>query len=125
MLKKNAMRWVKALRSGKYKQGDQFLMRGDEDSVHRFCCLGVLAAINGVEVEPDDRQALDNGLHVDCDLATEAGRIYKLDEYNNRFPIKLKVGGKLWSYQSLADANDSGASFKVIATWIEKNYRLI
>jgi hypothetical protein len=31
-----AKKWVKALRSGKYKQGKNYLRTGD-----RFCCLGV------------------------------------------------------------------------------------
>ncbi len=36
MLNKNARKWVKALKSGKYKQGRNKLKVGD-----KFCCLGV------------------------------------------------------------------------------------
>ena len=32
-----AKRWVEALRSGKYKQGKEYLKRGN-----KYCCLGVL-----------------------------------------------------------------------------------
>lgn len=40
--------WVKALRSGGYRQGIGKLRSGDE-----FCCLGVLCQIAGVEISPD------------------------------------------------------------------------
>lgn len=39
-------RWIKALRSGEYKQGKQYLHRPD----NTFCCLGVLL---DTEVEGD------------------------------------------------------------------------
>lgn len=32
------VKWIAALRSGKYKQGSGYLCRGD-----RYCCIGVLA----------------------------------------------------------------------------------
>lgn len=37
-------KWVKALRSGKYKQAREALKRGD-----RYCCLGVLCNVLGAE----------------------------------------------------------------------------
>lgn len=37
MKREDAMNWVNALRSGKYKQGHYFLKNND-----RYCCLGVL-----------------------------------------------------------------------------------
>src|SRR6185437_10576766 len=44
--------WIEALRSGKYKQGEQALHRVEDDT-HKFCCLGVaceVAVKNGVEI---------------------------------------------------------------------------
>lgn len=38
-------KWVKALRSGRYKQGDATL----RDEKGRMCCLGVLMHIQGVD----------------------------------------------------------------------------
>lgn len=35
-------KWVEALRSGKYKQGQGYLRKGDN-----YCCLGVLCDLNG------------------------------------------------------------------------------
>lgn len=37
-------RWVKALRSGKYKQGKNYLRRQTPEG-DRYCCLGVLCEI--------------------------------------------------------------------------------
>lgn len=37
-------KWVKALRSGRYKQGDGVLYADDKT----YCCLGVLCAVQGV-----------------------------------------------------------------------------
>lgn len=43
MTKKIAMKWVKALRSGKYKQAKHRLK-----SAEGYCCLGVLCEINNI-----------------------------------------------------------------------------
>lgn len=48
--------WVKALRSGRYKQGKNRLRSRDGDQL-RYCCLGVacnLAKLNWREAEEDD-----------------------------------------------------------------------
>lgn len=44
MDKKLKAKWVKALLSGKYEQGSGALHRAD-----KYCCLGVLAEIAGIE----------------------------------------------------------------------------
>ena len=99
--KKVKNKWVKALRSGLYKQG--ILKLKDEEKIvlgrtrpARYCCLGVA---------------------YECGLAkTEHGRSVLGESFlNENFaPIKLQ--------KELAIRNDSGEwSFKRIATWIEKN----
>jgi len=45
MLNENAKKWVKALRSGEFKQGTGYLRKGD-----KFCCLGVACAVYQDEV---------------------------------------------------------------------------
>lgn len=42
MNKKDAMKWVEALRSGKYKQGSKLLHNTGDNT---YCCLGVLNKI--------------------------------------------------------------------------------
>lgn len=44
MKKALAMKWVEALRSGKYKQGARYLKKNG-----RYCCLGVLCEITGFQ----------------------------------------------------------------------------
>lgn len=108
-MKYNVMRkWVKALRSGKYKQGVGKL----KSSNGSFCCLGVLRDISPYPHQPSDaltsvlggpgHQRVRNwsGLRTACG--------HRIDNHDAR---------------SLASFNDSGWSFKRIATFIEKNWR--
>lgn len=41
-------RWVEALRSGNYKKGSSYLKKND-----RYCCLGVLTEIQGINIEKE------------------------------------------------------------------------
>ena len=41
-------RWIKALRSGKYKQGQHLLVSNDLDKKY-YCCLGVLCQLYATE----------------------------------------------------------------------------
>ena len=41
-------RWIKALRSGKYKQGQHLLVSNDSDD-KKYCCLGVLCQLYATE----------------------------------------------------------------------------
>lgn len=49
-----AKRWADALRDPKYKQGTGRLRRGD-----RFCCLGVLCDISGLDIWKDHDFLID------------------------------------------------------------------
>ena len=50
MNKRSKTRWLKALRSGKYTQGYNQL-RTTCNGEHAHCCLGVLADIEGVDLD--------------------------------------------------------------------------
>lgn len=93
-------RWVRALRSGRYKQTKGLLqrtVRGEQ----RNCCLGVLCRVLRV----DPRTQNDFG---------ERNKILGPD-LANRVGISR-------SYQSeLASRNDTGSKFPRIADWIEEN----
>ena len=89
---------VKALRGGKYAQG-QGRLRYDD----KFCCLGVLCDIR----EP---------LNWD-----EKKRIHgAASALNLPGHIRTNVGLSNEDTRMLADMNDCGDSFEQIATWIEK-----
>lgn len=120
MLKRNAMRWVKALRSGKYKQGKGKLKNTDDNS---YCCLGVLGEINGIDSEHLERSGLLNGdTKTKCGIKDSSGQPYRSDKVS--VPIKIKTKNKS-EFACLTYANDDGATFEQIANWIEKNYKLL
>lgn len=54
-------KWVAALRSGEYRQGQGVL----KTSKGEYCCLGVLCDIRGIELDPD----ADHGSLYDSFLA--------------------------------------------------------
>jgi hypothetical protein len=125
MLKSKAMKWVKALRSGKYKQTKRMLYKPTttESGPEGYCCLGVLGCISGFKNEDLKFAALLEDRKDTCGVRWGDGSPLNLDGFGKR--LKFKVKGELKSFDSLAEANDKGVSFKQIASWIEKNYELL
>jgi hypothetical protein len=122
MKKKMAMKLVKALRSGEYKQGNNRLVDDDD----RFCCLGVACNISSVDL---DWKLSSFGEWL-------IGREYLIlpEEIQSEFgfhdnegvPINdgfVKIKGE--TYLSLSDANDSGVSFGDIADYIVYLHELV
>lgn len=97
-------KWVRALRSGEYKQGQEELIVGEWKS---YCCLGVLAA----EMVPEYIRPVDKG-----------SRALGVDGYTGALPDDLAVmfGLDEDSQDTLANKNDDGESFCQIADWIEE-----
>lgn len=89
-------RWLEALRSGKYEQGNAALR---EDN--RFCCLGVAADI---ACNLEWQRHWDSCYSICCDTAFISG---------SDIPHHVQA--------DLADRNDSGISFLEIADYIEEN----
>lgn len=91
-------RWIAALRSGEFKQGEgRLCSRGPRPS---YCCLGVARKIDGVE---------------GC---------YQGDWGSEYYPPKKaldKWGLPYSSAAELARMNDGGKSFAEIADYIEQN----
>jgi hypothetical protein len=106
MKKHVAMKWIKALRSGKYRQGI-----GSLQSFDTYCCLGVL-----------------------CRLAPKSIKVIKDGNRLRGEDLKAQPSVKRWSDMgsycgwynfcnlSLADDNDCGRSFEEIADIIEKHW---
>lgn len=105
MNKKVAMKWVKALRSGKYLQGKERLQNGDT-----YCCLGVLCAIapKGLAFIESDNTILGHTLLNQCKVLKWAG-------------LKSGKGYYKDGSYSLVGDNDRGKSFEKIANIIEQN----
>lgn len=107
MDEKIAKRWVKALRSGRYKQGQVHLRVGD-----KHCCLGVLCRILRVKhnVGPEGMYFYDGNPNLLADSVIAKVRMRSRT-------------GILSSCQTLAALNDSGKSFAEIADIIEANWK--
>lgn len=122
MEKELKQNWIKALRSGKYKQGIGALCRVDANGETSYCCMGVLMeVIYGEDVWTTETAHLQDGSY-------KKG----LHDKNYAWPPKdiVKSLGVLngRGLTPLASMNDGGGkfhgnqqSFEQIADWIEEN----
>ena len=100
-------KWVKALRSGKYVQGPDYL----RDCHNRFCCLGVLCDIIDVEWK-----STKSGGYAVC-INDESSSTY----LPNKILEKIELSTEEQNY--LAKLNDmDGFTFNQIADFIENTY---
>lgn len=105
--------WVKALRSGKYEQGDGRLVAGADTEAPYFCCLGVLCDVMGTK-------------RVDADDVYVGDPIRKTGEESGvscGYPpaaVCKDAGLGIRAVLTLAKKNDEGRSFAEIADHIEK-----
>jgi len=88
-------KWIAALRSGKYKQGQGQLKFGDE-----FCGIGVLADVAGFEWQADDGVIVPRTFSVAYHFLP-----------SSLLPLDFQ--------RRLARKNDTGATFAEIADIIE------
>lgn len=131
-MKKGVMqKWVKALRSGKYKQGQGALNRDGE-----FCCLGVLCEVairNGVSLKKEKPVYIDDDLvHIDDDFY-----LYGVARDSSFLPGEVMEWAGIKTYRGylrsgrgypLVNLNDGvtgqfeSLDFDQIAAYIEANY---
>ena len=101
MNKKLKQKWVKALRSGRYKQTTGMLQLG-----RAYCCLGVLCRIAGARKRPRTNEFVWRG---------EADWSELPDTMRADLGLDLKAEGHL------VNMNDGGKTFDQIADYIEEN----
>lgn len=94
-------RWIRALRSGEYKQGTSRLHWKDGD----MCCLGLL-----YDIEFDGDWELRGNLLWEVD-----GRTATLS-----IDFRIRVGLSLSEECTLTVMNDNGRNFQEIADYIEE-----
>ena len=107
--------WLKALRSGKYKQGKHYLR--DQDNA--FCCLGVLCEL----IDPN-RWIKEEGTNYwyygdgDLDLPPLEDRLFWDDRggSQNSFLVTTPEG----RYAHIEELNDAGYTFDKLADIIEE-----
>lgn len=100
-------KWVKALRSGQYRQGKKVLCRSTPRGDY-FCCLGVLADVRGekwVEASKNKKGVL---------AIADGPERHETQEYGHDLLHQEHR-------QFLMRMNDFGKRFTTIANWIEKN----
>ena len=95
-------KWIKALRSGEYQQGQGRLCRSATDGP-KFCCLGVLAEV--LEI-PKVREG-------EVYLYKDRGSMILTSEEYSKVGISERMASDLMAM------NDSGKTFEEIAEYID------
>lgn len=130
-----AQRWIKALRSGKYKQGSKALKYHDK-GVTRHCCLGVLCELYQQEKKSKQKKLLtvkkidpqQDSLFLNL---SAKGHAYRFGDTATDLPRSVAKwagmsscdGEYIKSHKrvfNLAALNDKGATFKEIADVIDR-----
>lgn len=118
-----AAEWVKALRSGDYEQGQDYLCRDG-----KFCCLGVLCEIQELPKEniEGDIYYVFEGLNsyttkraVQQSVIPMVAQATILEDLNLRQTVTDEVGDQRALHTHLICMNDEGKSFNEIADYIE------
>jgi len=120
-MKKRVMnKWVKALRSGEYRQckGSMVETNGKGD---KFCCLGVLTNIYVEENGMKGFTYLEKEGWKYCTGNNDKGNGL-LNEKVREWAGLNSNNGELENGTDLASLNDGGKSFNTIAKVIEKNW---
>lgn len=108
-------KWVKALKSGNYKQGRRCLKQKDEKGNYTYCCLGVMADICGLHPKLGDDTTFIGGRNFNGFPLNEIA----LKGYTK---IPTILHGDTNIPNILAGMNDiRQCSFDEIADYIQKN----
>jgi len=94
MKKRVLTKWLKALRSGKYKQGRGALCQIDKKGAESFCCLGVLCDLYNKEQKRNKKRGLfTEDVHQEdslvCSLDSKAQIVRVYDECDGTLPDKI------------------------------------
>jgi len=118
MNKEVKQKWIEALRSGKYSQGEGVL----RDHADRFCCLGVLCDV--MNPAGWGEMCLTDTSVNGHDAEIEA-RPFKADDDVSSISIphslRERIGLHVADASTLITMNDRGESFETIAKHIEAN----
>lgn len=115
MDKKLKARWIKALRSGKFKQGSGALERIEGERITN-CCLGVLCRVEKIKAGRPQEFLGQNGrvrqFHGNWGRLTNSLlRRFNLSDDAQEYLVNINDGHE----------GEKRRTFRGIATWIEKN----
>lgn len=128
MKKDIAKKWVRALRSGKYKQGKGYLKQLNSKNEARHCCLGVLCELYDQQMKKNHKKTL----HSEHVVSIEDVEIIRFNKHDVGLPREVREWANMINplgefindkdkVEYLADLNDDGKKFSTIADIIEKN----
>jgi hypothetical protein len=107
-------KWVAALRSGDYIQGNGRLKMEEFPGIMQHCCMGVLCEIVGIPSILDKK-----GTH-----SFRGQTEYPPQEAVLAVGLKMSIGARKSGHMSLVGMNDAGYSFEEIANVIETDQSL-
>ncbi len=117
----NVMKWIEALESGEFQQGQNRLATSGETGV-TYCCLGVAVVVaerNGVAVSPSWRDYLS------WEYLNSVQRFYGTGENQPMLPQAEKWGHYSSPRMTCINANDEGKlTFLQIAALLRTEYHL-
>ena len=134
MRKDIAKKWVRALRSGKYKQGECYLKQFNDRGETEHCCLGVLCELYNDSMRKNHKKTLSTKvieeLGINCVLFNKKGGelprvVMNWAGMNDPTGRYFTTGRYSIENDSLADMNDCGKTFKTISNFIEKNVDIL
>jgi len=139
MKKKIAEKWIKALRSGKYRQGKKVLKQRSKRGVVRHCCLGVLCEL--YQKEHDRKMEIKQTSPAPGDEVPKDCKLYRFHDSTATLPKRVMRWAGMQSDEgfvpfdnydygyegskTLAELNDNGCPFKEIADIIAKDWDAI
>ena len=133
-------KWVKALRSGKYKQGTGTLKQYDSKGNAQHCCLGVLCELYNQEMKKSKKKTLPEKVYDNDgdfshgysrfggkkeDLPKEVMNWAGMDNSMGKFYPDCYDNNLFLGENCLADLNDHGKKFNTISYIIEKNWEVL
>ena len=131
MRKEVMKKWVKALRSGKFKQGQGTLKQYNSKGKAQHCCLGVLCELYNENMKKNHKKTLpekicDNDYSFQYGYTTFNGVADSLPERVRDWSGISTSFGKFYGESTLpaplSDLNDDGRKFNTIANIIEKHW---
>lgn len=125
-------KWIAALRSGEYEQGRSGLCIEDDTGVRHYCCLGVLAQLDGVLTQERKTYIHELGYTgvrqfgwlegYAPNEAMYAGVNGVLERFSPVSPLEIDGTDRrdAWSLPYVvANLNDNGWTFNQIADYLE------
>jgi hypothetical protein len=127
MNKRVMKKWIKALRSGKYKQGKGYLKQFNSKNEPRHCCLGVLCELYDQQMKKNHKKTLFTEHMID----SETVEFISFNKHDGGLPKEVREWANMINpcgefinkdrVEYLSDLNDDGKKFSTIADIIEKN----